>query len=667
MTGIRNAEPFEAPDPETAVDAGERKSAATTLVEMALDRFTLGISSDGEPYAVPKSGPRVVRLLRGGGDSLRSKLAALYWAKHRRPAPAQALADTMATLAGIAGEAEPRRLHQRVARAGPDLWLDIGDATGRAVKITPAGWSVESSPPVLFRRTNLTLPLPIPTRGSELRELWEWVNSPADDQPLMLAFFISILEPDIPHPILGLFSGEGSGKSSAAAAAALLLDPSPVPLRKDPRDSDSWVTAAAGSWVVAVDNVRSISDWFSDSLCRAVTGEGDVRRRLFTDGDLAVFSFRRVVILTAIDPGPLHGDLADRMLPVKLPVIPEQLRRGEKEAPELWAAAHPRILGALLDFAVQVFAALPATRPTNLPRMADYAHILAATDHVLGTDGYAHYMGTRSRLAADTLTGDPFILALTETLDSSFEGSSAELLDRVTPAADGWRPPKSWPRNARAVTRVMRLHAEALRKAGWGVSDDAGRNKGNAVTWSVHQPEKVSESPSSNSPDSPIRRETRSGRDNLGESSRRPLTRLDSPNSPNSPVTRQDIAVPDASASMASQASIRIPQSLMDDNATRKTPTIDELKGAAVRLWPAVSEASADVLRAELDDLLATLPTIPAMWPTAATSTSGLYRVTLAGTTYRDAVASGATIAPSQAFLFLQAADHAIAEWTQQQ
>jgi hypothetical protein len=41
--------------------------------------------------------------------------------------------------------------------------------------------------------------------------------------------------------------------------------------------------------------------WLSDAICRAVTGDADVRRRLDSDGDLAIFAFRHVVMLTGID------------------------------------------------------------------------------------------------------------------------------------------------------------------------------------------------------------------------------------------------------------------------------------------------------------------------------------------------------------------------------
>ena len=85
-----------------------------------------------------------------------------------------------------------------------------------------------------------------------------------------------------------------------------LIDPSPVPLRQAPRDADSWVTAASGSWVVALDNLSAIPPWLSDSLCRAATGDGNVKRALYTDADLAVLKFRRCVIVNGIDVGAVR-------------------------------------------------------------------------------------------------------------------------------------------------------------------------------------------------------------------------------------------------------------------------------------------------------------------------------------------------------------------------
>jgi hypothetical protein len=473
-------------DEEHAPEAPkDDRSVADILVDIAEAKYDFGTTEDGEVFGVPRSGPRIVRLLRGGKSSLRAQLAQEYRRQRRKVAGQQALASAMLCLEGAAQEAEPVTLWQRVARHGDVLWLDLGDQTGRAVKITPAGWSVEDQAPVLFKRTALTSALPEPEAGGTLDELWPWLNVTEADRPLIAAALVSMLHPTIPHPMLAITGEQGTGKTTATKVLVSILDPSPVPCRKAPKDAESWVTAASGSWVVALENLSSIPEWLSDSLCRAVTGDGDVRRRLYTDGDLAVFAFRRCLVANGIDFGALKGDLADRVLPVELGVISEAKRLPEDGFWPGWGKAHPRILAAVLDLTAAGLAALPSVHLRGSPRMADFARIQASVDTVLGTKGLARYLDKQTRAAADALTGDPFITELAARLTEPFTGTAGELLDWLTPEDPKWRAPKTWPDTARKVTTRLRRQAPVMRKAGWQVTDDEGRNHAKVTNWTI--------------------------------------------------------------------------------------------------------------------------------------------------------------------------------------
>lgn len=484
-----------------------RKSAATILVEIAQSHYDFGVSTTGDTFALPKSGPKVVAMLRGSKTSLRGQLAREYFRKHRRAAPQQALADALLVIEGLAQESDEAELHLRVARHEGDLWLDMGDATGRAIRVTREGWSIQDQPPVLFKRTSLNNPLPEPQLGGSLEDLWSRLNVSPDDRPLVAAWLVACLMPDMPHPVLTLLGEQGTGKTTAQKTVVSAIDPSPVPARKPPRDAEQWVTAAAGSWVVGMDNLSDMQPWLSDSICRAVTGDGDVRRRLYTDGEHAVFAFRRCIILNSIDWGSTRGDLAERMLPVNLEIIPESERRAEEDIWPTWERDHPQILGAILDLAASVIAASPFIALESRPRMADFARVVAAVDHVLGTHGLSQYLAKQGALAADSLTGDPLMARFTEVLPGGFSGTSGDLLDHLTPE----RPPKGWPATARAVTTRLRRHAPSLRKAGWSVSDDGGHNHRNAVVWTLAPPphhESACNSDSQDSQDSHARSES---------------------------------------------------------------------------------------------------------------------------------------------------------------
>lgn len=466
----------------------DRKSASTELTEIACERYEFGLGDGGETFAVPKDGPRVALMLRGGKTSLRGQLARDYYGRTGRAAGQQALADALMVVEGIAQEQDESRLYLRVAQLGGVLWLDLGDQAGRAVRITADGWSVEESAPVLFKRTALNGPLPDPAPGGDLGELWRWLNVAEADRPLLAAWLVAVLFPDLPHPVLGIFGEQGTGKTTAARVLASLLDPGPVPVRKPPRDAESWVTAAAGSWLVALDNVSEIQPWLSDSLCRAVTGDGDVRRKLYTDGELAVFAYRRCVILNGIDTGAMQADLADRMLPVDLAVIDAQSRLTEEDLWPAWREAHPAILGALLDLAAVVLARLPSVQLASKPRMADFAKIAAAVDATLGTAGLARYTSRGAELAADGLSGDSFAVRMQAviTAECPFGGTSAKLLELLTPTGES-RLPRDWPKDSRAVSTRLHRIAPALRKLGWTFSDGRdGHTK--LLRWEISPP-----------------------------------------------------------------------------------------------------------------------------------------------------------------------------------
>jgi hypothetical protein len=318
--------------------------------------------------------------------------------------------------------------------------------------------------PILFRRTELTSPLPAPDTGGRIEDLRRIVNVTEADLPLFVGWLLAVLF-DIPRPILFLTGEQGTGKSTAAKNTAQLVDPSPAPLRAGPRDIEGWIVAAAGSQVVALDNVSTIAEWLSDALCRASTGEGLVKRALYTDSALSVIAIRRAVILTSIDAGALKGDLGDRLVPVELERITDNRRRTEEELAAEFAQLQPRLLGALCQLAADVLEVLPAVSVARLPRMADFGRILAALEHVTGWHSLDDYRTACQQVAADVVAGGPLASALIEftVARMTWTGTATELLDMLNPyRPDGAR----WPKTARTLSGALTRLAPALRTQG---------------------------------------------------------------------------------------------------------------------------------------------------------------------------------------------------------
>jgi excisionase family DNA binding protein len=382
-------------------------SQASRLVTRANGHYRLLRGEDSRPYATERNGPAIVYALRGR-EALRKRLAGLFFDTYGTTPGGTALTDALCVLEGLADRTEPEPVGLRLAPAGETtVVLDLGGEDGRCVVLDLGGWQLCDRSPVLFRRSALTAPLPEPIAGGNLDELRGLLNVDEERFRLVVAWLVAALVPDIPHPILALTGEQGTAKSTAALLVVSLIDPSPAPLRTAPHEMRSWAAAASASWIVALDNVSLIQPWFSDTLCKAVTGDGIVERALFTDDDISVISFRRCLALTAIDAGRLAGDLAERLLVVELARIPTRRRRPDADITAAYTAARPHILGALLDLTTQVLAGLPGVQVGELPRMADFARLLAALDQARGWDTLASYRTAAAEATQAVLESDP--------------------------------------------------------------------------------------------------------------------------------------------------------------------------------------------------------------------------------------------------------------------
>jgi len=451
-------------------------SVAAGLVEIARDRYEFGRSPEGEPFAVPKDGPRIARPLRGTQHDLRVELASAYYEEHLIVPSGSALADALTIMEGDALRAVPERLHVRVAQpAEGEIVLDLGDSSGRVVVVTGAGWSIRERSPVLFRRSELTSPLPEPVRGGRLQDLGGFANLVPEAVDLATGFLVASLIPGIPHPVALMGGQQGTGKTTIARFMVELIDPSPAPVRSVPRDLEQWAVSAAGSWAIVIDNLSGLRHWLSDALCRAVTGEAVLRRKLFSDSQLNVLAFRRVVILTSIDVGALRGDLGERLILFDLDPISSKDRRQEKVLLRAFEKARPALLGALLDRLSQVLALLPTIELESTGRMADFEAVLAAMDKASGSISLRAYRDQRQRVAREVAESDLVALALLEFARqrTTWAGTAGELLDLITPE----NAKRDWPSTPRALAGAVRRVIPALEMLGVSVTPPSDSNR----------------------------------------------------------------------------------------------------------------------------------------------------------------------------------------------
>ncbi|MGW5680330.1 hypothetical protein [Nonomuraea sp. NPDC003754] len=215
------------------------------------------------------------------------------------------------------------------------------------------------------------------------------------------------------------------------------------------------------------DNVTDIPDWLSNSLCKGVTGDAVLQRVLHSDEDITVFSFQRVIAMTTIGiKSALAGDLVDRMLLVEPEVL--DIRLPESHVRTVREQAMPSALGAILDLVAAVLARLPAVQLADLPRMADFARILAALDQATGWQTLASYQARITAMGMSLIEGNTLARALyLFASPHPWEGETSHLLAALhRVCGEHGLPASELPADVRTIgTRLTEL-APSLRKVG---------------------------------------------------------------------------------------------------------------------------------------------------------------------------------------------------------
>lgn len=448
--------------------AAEKKTVSQVLLSLANNRYRVTASTDGGVFALELDGPNIAWPVKGE-RGVRQQLAHMYYQATGRAANTAALSDAIAVLEGGAVNSPPEQVWLRIGQHADGYVLDLGTPDGRAIVITPTGWHIAERSPVVFRRNELTLELPEPERGGDPRLLLDVLNVAPADAPALLGWLVAALVSDIPHPILLLTGEQGTGKSTAADLLVQLVDPTKAPLLSPPANVDSWMHSAGGSWFVVLDNLSGVPQWLSDSLCRAATGDGQRNRTFYTNDDYSVRQFRRCVILTGIALDNWRGDLAERLLTVELQRINPAQRQTEVELRQRYEAARPQVLGGLLDVLCQVLAIRDQVTVPDLPRMADFARLLAAVDQVTDWGSHDAYRATTGNVAADVVASDPVAAFVVELVKENGEwsGTPGELLHYLNERAghDG-RTPRGWPSTPAALGSRLKSMAQALLTVG---------------------------------------------------------------------------------------------------------------------------------------------------------------------------------------------------------
>jgi shikimate kinase len=416
------------------------------------------------------------------------------------------------TLEGRAASRPTQEVFYRVANGGtadaPEVFVNLMDTQNRAIRIDGDGWRVvqvsDLQLALAHRDGGLPLPLPIAANDgvSFLDRLGRHIpllpihrkDDPHDagvqQRAALLTFLVAqfVRTGAVPHLLLA--GEQGGGKTTAARRLNGLTDPDVgAELSRLPSDVTAIFAVAGQSSNFILDNTSGVRTEHADTFCVLATGGTYVARKLYTNGDRAVFSARCSIIFTSVMDGGItrRPDLQDRMLTVATPPLAKNQRKAESQLNAAWAADLPHLLADLFDLlaiglknantvaGAQACGALPPP-----PRFADVAQVAEAA----AWHGIAWPAGLltnalnamRAEAAGGQLTDDPIAYRLRAFLRKQpgkvWVGSYDEL-QKALVFEDG----PTWDRNKIPLKSGLARIRGPLRDL-WGVVQmDAGRTK----------------------------------------------------------------------------------------------------------------------------------------------------------------------------------------------
>jgi putative DNA primase/helicase len=468
-----------------AVSASGEGAAASRSGKPAIRELLLDLLGEAELWHDPERVAYATVSVEGhrenhelGSEGFKNWLAwRAYEAVGIAPA-AEAIEAALRVAKGLALNRGPcRKTWRRVAEHDGRIYLDLGCPRWRAIEIAATGWRVIDTVPVKFLRSRGMEALPEPEAGETIELLREFVNVESDaDFRLFLASLAAALRPSGPFMILIVTGQPGSSKSTLAKIVVLLLDPKIPPSTGAPRDERDLFVSASNSWLPSYTNLSSVPKWFSDALCRLADGEGFKIRQLQTDRDEIIFSGARPIVLNGIGDLAKQSDLADRILSITPPLLPDHQRREEREFWAAFEAARPAILGALCDIVAGGLRRLPDVKLDRLPRRADFARWGAACAPGWGSDPaefLRDYEENRSDAVAAAAEASPLLPTIEAVLGrtgldaAGFDGTATELLHRLGDVCgDSERKQRWYPKTPSQLGSALTEIASLLRPRG---------------------------------------------------------------------------------------------------------------------------------------------------------------------------------------------------------
>ena len=339
-------------------------------------------------------------------------------------------------------------LWNRYCRKNDEIYLDLGKPDWSILKISKNNIETLPSDVIMFRRYSAMAEMPIDLSGEkeDLENYLNLVNLKNEDHEkerenklLYSVLLGTMMIPGFPHPIILVNGPQGSAKSSFSRSIRIIIDPSAVPLLSIPNKIENLVQTLSHNYASFFDNVDAISDDYSDVFCRASTGEGIIKRQLYSDEEDIIFRYQRCVLLNGINISTTRSDFIDRSIQFELETIDSTQRKTENEIIHELENLTSKVRGYLvktIQKALIIYENTSKQLIGRLPRMADFAIWGEAVSRAMGyqpLEFFNVYTTRISDLSKSVISENAVAIELIDYLDKNDDFSEEKTLE-ITPS-----------------------------------------------------------------------------------------------------------------------------------------------------------------------------------------------------------------------------------------
>lgn len=357
----------------------------------------------------------------------------------------------------------------------------LADSRWRYVCVTAEGWNVCNTSKKKFTKGPDDKAQVLPKRGGDFLSLiLPKLNMDPDDRLLYAVYLVHGFCRDSSHFAAVISSSKGTGKSTLSKLTTLLVAPTLSGVTTQPNTEDDLKVALANNYVVAFDNLGSLSTAFSNTLCSAITGATTAKRKLYTNSDQIVLELHNLVLINGIGVVPYQSDLAQRSLYFELKPIPKSKRRTDAEIWEEFKEDRPYILGAIFDTLSKAMQILPTVKVESRYRMAD-AHVeMMAIAIALGIEQqeFQRILDKNvKKLERSYAENNPFVSFVVEYMQKhgKVEANASALHEDMYYSIVGDK--RFFPQNATRLSRRLNEEREALLNEGYRFSSSKKSGK----------------------------------------------------------------------------------------------------------------------------------------------------------------------------------------------